>query len=186
MQIQIPEPWISFLREVDQALSQPVEVHCLGGFALTVLYGLSRPTADVDFIEIRPREADDELIRIAGGDSEIGRRYKLHFHWAGGIAELPEAYESRLIDITPKGFQKLRLMAFEAHDIVLSKIARNSPKDRSDVEFLATKGLLNRYLLNKRFESELRPHLQVQERGMLTMQLWLEEFLDETRGRGKR
>ncbi len=38
----IAEPWLSFLREVDAALTQPVEVHCLGGFVLSMLWGLPR------------------------------------------------------------------------------------------------------------------------------------------------
>jgi len=182
MQVQIPEPWLSFLREVDKALKGPVEVHCLGGFPL-ILHGLPRYTADVDFIEIRPAAASSELIGIAGEDSEIGKRYKLHFQRVS-VADYPENYTSRLIDITPKDFRKLRLRVFEVHDIVLSKVARNSPKDRDDVKFLATRGRLDRDLLKERFENELRPHLQMKERGVLTMQLWLEEFLDETRGRG--
>lgn len=50
----IPEPWLSFLVEADRAMGQPVTVHCFGGFSLMALWGLPRPTADVDFIEIRP------------------------------------------------------------------------------------------------------------------------------------
>jgi hypothetical protein len=34
---RIPEPWLSFLRDLDQALRETVEVHCLGGFVLSVL-----------------------------------------------------------------------------------------------------------------------------------------------------
>lgn len=32
MPAEIKEPWLPFLRDVDQALKGPVEVHCLGGF----------------------------------------------------------------------------------------------------------------------------------------------------------
>ena len=182
MQVRIHEPWLSFLRETDQALKEPVEVHCLGGFVLGILHGLPRYTADVDFIEIRPAAAHGELIGIAGEDSVIGKRYKLHFQRVS-VADYPENYESRLIDITPRGFKKLRLRAFEVHDVVLAKVARNSQRDRADVEFLAIKGLLNRDLLKERFENELRPYLLQEERGVRTIQLWLEEFLGETRGR---
>src|SRR5262245_23839472 len=123
MRVRVPEPWLSFLREVDQALSGPVEVHCLGGFALSILHGLPRYTADIDFIEILPAAANSELIGIAGQDSEMGKRHKLSFQRVS-VAEYPEDYGSRLIDITPKGFHKLGLKALEVHDIVLSKIAR--------------------------------------------------------------
>jgi len=185
MQVQIPEPWISFLRDVDKALKEPVEVHCLGGFALSVLYGLPRPTGDVDFIVIEPATASTDLIEIAGEESEIGRRHSLHFHRAS-VAEYPEGYKARLTDITPKDFRKLRLSALEVHDIVLAKVARNSARDRADVEFLADKGVLNRNLLKERFENELRPYLQKEEPGVETMQLWLEVILGEARERERR
>ena len=50
----IPDPWLSFLRDVDQALENTVEIHCIGAFALLVLTGAPRPTADIDFIEVVP------------------------------------------------------------------------------------------------------------------------------------
>jgi len=78
-QTRIPEPWWSFLQEVDAALSAPVEVHCLGGFVLGVLWGLPRPTADVDVVVIRPSSSADELLRIAGDGSELSRKRGLHF-----------------------------------------------------------------------------------------------------------
>ncbi len=177
MPTRISEPWLSFLRDVDQALKQTVEVHCLGGFVLSVLWELPRPTGDVDFVEIRPGTAANELMAIAGEGTELGEQYHLHFHRVT-IAEYPEGYESRLIDITPKGFHRLRLKAFEVHDVVLAKLSRNSPRDRADVEFLAAKGALDRRTLMERFEAELRPYLLNDVREALTLRLWLDEFLE--------
>ncbi len=54
----LPPPWDTFLAEVDARLSQPVEIHCLGGFVLHVMFGLPRPTADI---------YDTRLIGIAPG-----------------------------------------------------------------------------------------------------------------------
>jgi hypothetical protein len=54
MPVEIPEPWLSFLRDVDRALSRRIEVHCLGGFVLGVQWGFPRPTGDVDFVEVAP------------------------------------------------------------------------------------------------------------------------------------
>ena len=76
----IPEPWLGFLREVDRALSRPVEVHCLGGFVLSVLWELPRPTGDIDFIEIRPSGSVSELNDVAGEDSALASQYRLRFH----------------------------------------------------------------------------------------------------------
>lgn len=62
----IPEPWKSFLHEVDEALTQEVFLHCLGGFVIRMLYDRPLPTADVDIVEIMPQSAYDELMRLAG------------------------------------------------------------------------------------------------------------------------
>ncbi len=55
---ELPPPWADFLREVDRLISKPIELHCLGGFVITACYGLPRPTADLDYLSIRP---PDEL-----------------------------------------------------------------------------------------------------------------------------
>ena len=62
---KIPPPWLDCLRDVDCVLGRSIEVHCLGGFVLGVLHDLPRPTGDVDFVEIAPAEAAEELLRIA-------------------------------------------------------------------------------------------------------------------------
>jgi hypothetical protein len=163
---------------VGGALGQSVEVHCLGGFVLGVVWGFPRPTGDVDFIEIEPSDAGEELLGIAGVGSELARRYRLQFHRVT-IAEYPEDYASRLVNITPSGLGRLHLRALEVHDLVLAKLARNSPRDRADVEFLVRKGALDRRCLEDRFEKELRPYVLDETRESATLKLWLDEFLNE-------
>lgn len=172
---EIQDPWLSFLREVDQGLKGPVEVHCLGGFVLGVLWGLPRPTGDIDFIELRPSQASEELLGIAGEGTTLATGHRLHFQRVG-VATYPDGYESRLTDMTPRGFQNLKMRALDVHDIVLAKVSRNSPRDRSDIEFLAKKGVLARRLLQERFDTEMRPYLLNEARETLTLELWLEEF----------
>lgn len=79
MPVTIPEPWLSFLKDVDQQITEPSAVHCLGGFVLAVLWGLPRYTGDLDFIEIAPSSANDQLLRIAGDGSALAARYHLKF-----------------------------------------------------------------------------------------------------------
>ena len=50
----LPSKWKDFLREIDQLLAVAVEMHCLGGFVLSALYDLPRPTGDVDYIAAMP------------------------------------------------------------------------------------------------------------------------------------
>jgi len=37
--INIPAPWAAFLGGLDSLVPEPVALHCIGGFVLTVLYG---------------------------------------------------------------------------------------------------------------------------------------------------
>ena len=53
----IAEPWLSFLRELDELADGPVRLDCMGGFVVTMLYGLERATGDVDYLEIAPKGA---------------------------------------------------------------------------------------------------------------------------------
>ncbi len=180
MPIEMPEPWLGFLRDVDRALKQPIEVHCLGGFVLAVLWGLPRPTGDIDFVEVEASGAGGELLRIAGDGSGIARTHKIYFHRVT-VAECPEAYASRLIDLTPRGFERLRLRAFEVHDLVLAKLGRNNARDRADVEFLVRKGSLDKQVLEERFDSELRPYALNEKRSSDALCLWLNTFFGEGR-----
>src|SRR5689334_15321927 len=40
-----PEPWRSFFNDLNDAICDPIELHCCGGFAITQLYGVPRTTA---------------------------------------------------------------------------------------------------------------------------------------------
>jgi len=85
-------------------------------------------------------------------------------------------YESRLTELAPDDFRNLRILAFEVHDVVLSKLGRNSPRDRSDVEFLTGRGVLHPEILRERYEREMRPYVLNEDRATRTLLLWLDEF----------
>lgn len=51
---ELPSPWREFLLDVDNLLSEPIALHCLGGFVATIRYGLGRVTGDIDYVEIVP------------------------------------------------------------------------------------------------------------------------------------
>ena len=174
----IPEPWHSFLREVDSDLGTRVEVHCLGGFVLTVLWDLPRPTGDIDIIETRPPGAVERLLNLGGEGSTLAAKYRLKLHQVT-IAEYPEDYVSRLVDITPAEFDWLHLLAFEAHDLALAKLGRNTQRDREDVAYLVRKGALQRQTLEERFDREQRPYTLDESRETATLALWLQEFFPE-------
>jgi len=72
----LPSPWKDFLGEIDGALEKPVEIHCIGGFALVFYYGIPRTTGDIDYYTSLP--ADLNLEEMAGYDSALHR--KCHGH----------------------------------------------------------------------------------------------------------
>ena len=39
----VPHPWSAFFSELDSALREEVWLHCIGGFVVSVRYGLNRP-----------------------------------------------------------------------------------------------------------------------------------------------
>jgi hypothetical protein len=159
--------------EVDSRLSEEVQLHCCGGFVATQLYGVARTTSDVDFLGVVPNVQHD-LIQIAGKGSALHRKYKVYLD-AVTVATPPENYHERLVPMFPRAWRRLRLLALEAHDLALSKMERNSERDRDDVQQLACAGHLKPEILRDRYYIELRPNLVAhQARHDLTLQLWLE------------
>ncbi len=180
-QIMIPEPWLSFLREIDESVAEPIEFHCLGGFVITLLYGLERTTSDVDVISVTPRQTVSHLIEIAGKSSALHQKYGVYLDVVG-IATVPENYEERLTQIGADKFQKIRLFALDAYDIALAKIERNIQRDRDDVKHLARVTPFDIEILKSRYENELRIYLGNPEREDLTLKLWI-EAIEETRAK---
>jgi hypothetical protein len=90
------------------------------------------------------------------------------------IVTVPEDYEDRLATMFPSAYRRLKLAGLEAHDLALSKLERNSARDREDVKFLAREGLLDLVVLESRYRAELRPYLAAPDRQDLTLRLWLE------------
>ncbi|MBO0859658.1 MAG: hypothetical protein J2P21_14450 [Chloracidobacterium sp.] len=178
---QFPEPWASFLSQVDKSLSENVELHCLGGFVVTTLYGLARSTADVDVLPAIKRSALNHLINLAGRGSELHQKHGIYLDFVT-VATVPEDYDQRLTKIFPGTFRHLRLLAFDPYDLALAKLERNSQRDRDDVKHLARTIPFDLDELQDRYQKELRPLLGVPEREDLTMRLWV-EAIEEDRSR---
>lgn len=135
-----------------------MELHCIGGFVVSVFFGLPRPTADVDYVSAIPRYRVNDLEELAGRGSKLHKQHRVYLQYAA-VAAMPEEYESRLEEMFPGRFKKLKMMTPDAYDLVLSKLERASPKDQEDVEHLAKTVPMNRAILQERYERELRPNL---------------------------
>jgi hypothetical protein len=174
----IPEPWLSFLRELDSVAREEVRLDCMGGFVVTTVYGFSRPTGDLDVLEIAPRDAGRAMLELGMRGGLLHKKYKIYLDHVG-VAHVPEDYEDRLMDMFPGTFQHLRLLALDPYDLALSKLERNIQRDRDDVLHLARTVPLDLEDLKDRYQKELRWQLGNPEREDLTLQLWIDAIEEE-------
>ncbi len=172
------DPWKSFFAEMDAALSQEVVLHCLGGFVAKMIYDLPRETSDVDVLPIASNKEIDSVIRTAVEGSELHKKYGVYLQVVG-LAPIPEEYESRLTEMFPGALEQVRLFALDPYDLALSKLERNSQRDRDDVKHLARVVPFDVEILWRRFEDELKPDLSNPERETLTLQLWIDAIKEE-------
>lgn len=177
-----PEPWHSFLEELDALAIGRVDFQCLGGFVVTQLYGLKRSTGDLDVLSIAPVEQRKDFLEKAGRGSALHKKYKIYLDYVG-VASIPYEYESRLIEMYPDVYKHIRLFALDPYDIALSKLCRNIGRDREDVLYLARHVPFDLQLLRERYKDELRPDLLgVPENQDAILNLWI-EMIQEDRQR---
>lgn len=179
----VPEPWRSFLVEMDGLAREEIEMHCLGGFVVTVLYGLARPTADVDVLVISPRAEAKHLIEVAGKRSLLHRKHGVYLDLVT-VVTVPAHYDQRLTEMFPGAFKHLRLFSLDPYDVALSKLERNLQRDRDDVKHLARTVPLELGVLRDRYMKELRPYLAIPEREDLTIRLWIEAITEDSKTAG--
>jgi Nucleotidyltransferase of unknown function (DUF6036) len=169
------EPWRSFLAEIDGLLKDSVELRCLGGFVVSQQYGVGRETSDIDFLSVIAQSPDDNVEDLAGLGTKLHRKYRLYVQRVG-IVTPPAEYASRLTRMFPAApWQHLRLFALDPTDLALSKLERNSERDREDVVRLARAGYIDPEVLKCRYYEELQPYLLSKLSWHdKTLELWLE------------
>jgi hypothetical protein len=84
----IPEPWFSFLRELDSSVHEDIRLDCMGGFVVSMVYGFSRPTGDLDVLEIAPREAGRPMLELGMQGGPLHKKYKMNLDHVG-VAHVP-------------------------------------------------------------------------------------------------
>ncbi len=159
----------------------------MGGFVVTLLYGLPRATSDLDVLLIAPREQRAPLLELGIRGGALHRKHKIYLDYVA-VAKVPEDYEDRLTEMFPGVYQHLRICALDPYDLALSKLERNIQRDRDDVKHLAHSIPLDLKILKERYEKELRWQLGNPEREDLTLRLWTEMIEEErggSAGRGK-
>lgn len=176
MPSELPPRWRAFLEELDGLLGEPIELHCIGGFAVVAAYGLPRSTNDLDYYAITPRNREADLQKIAGERSRLARKHQVYIH-NPGVASVPDNYEDRITELYPGRFKNIRLFVLDPYDLVLSKLSRNLDRDREDVQYLVRTQNLKAEMLRARYEKELRACLiGPPEWHDGTLDFWLEAY----------
>jgi hypothetical protein len=170
-----PEPWRSFLQDFDARLKGAVAPRCLGGFVVTLQYGIGRGTSDIDFLSVTAMSAEDNVEVLGGLGSDLHKKYRVYLQYVG-IATPPCDYADRLQRMFPGApWAKLQLFALDPIDLALSKLERNSDRDREDVLRLAQAGYIDCDVLKARYLEEVRPYLlNKHEWHDQTLELWVE------------
>lgn len=172
-------PWKQFLGELDGLLNEPIQLHCIGGFAVVAAYGLPRSTNDLDYVTLIST-CDQDLEQLAGEGSDLADKYKVHVHRVT-VASLPLNYDDRLSEIFASLFHNIRLFVLDPYDLALSKLSRNIARDREDVKHIIQTQKLDPTILRQRYEEELRVNLiGPPEKHDLTLKLWLEAYFPKS------
>jgi hypothetical protein len=72
---ELLQPWNGFVTDLDGMIAADVALHCLGGFVVTVCYGLPRPTGDLDILLVLPSESQATLVALAGRNSDLHQKH---------------------------------------------------------------------------------------------------------------
>ncbi len=184
---ELHAPWKQFLQELDGLLSEalltePIELHCIGGFAVVAAYDLPRSTNDLDYVRLIPAYCGPDLERLAGLGSALADKYKVHVHRAA-VASLPLNYEDRLKEIFAGRFRNIRLFVLDPYDLALSKLSRNIERDREDVKHIVRTQKLVPTILRERYK-ELRVNLiGPPETHDATLEFWIDAFFSKSLNR---
>ena len=127
------EPWFSFLTDLDAALEEPVDFHCIGGFVVSQHYGFARETSDLDILTVVPRDIALQVVELAGRGSALHKKHRVYMDRVS-IVNYPDDYETRLVRAFPV-WPNVRLWALEAHDLALTKLERSNDRDIRDVMY---------------------------------------------------
>lgn len=140
----------TFLRAVDAALDEPVEVVVIGGSAAALHYGVGRATHDIDTwtnVEAGLAAAAASARAATGLDVPLQR---------SGVADAPVDFESRLERVLPD-LRKLILFVPERHDLVLMKALRCYEHDLEAIAEIHGRARLDLDILVERFREEMSP-----------------------------
>lgn len=147
-----------FLIEIDVKWKpigeEPITLQVIGSGALMLQTHYDRGTKDGDVLESRngPAAIKEQLIALAGKETDIQRQFHIHIDVVNGaILFLPQQPVFHpLPSLTLKNF---KIEVLDVVDVVLSKLKRYNNDDKNDIRAMADKRLLDHERLVARFEA---------------------------------
>ncbi|MHB2027013.1 MAG: DUF6036 family nucleotidyltransferase [Elusimicrobiota bacterium] len=137
-----------FLKEIDARWKpiggEPFALQVIGSAALMLQTDYDRGTKDGDVLESssRPAAIKEELIALAGKETDIHKQFRIHIDVVNrAILFLPQrpAFHP-LPDLELRNF---KVEVLDVTNVVLSKIKRYNSDDKNDIRAMAEKNLLN-------------------------------------------
>ena len=141
---------MDIISKLNEFSGMPMDIYAVGGTALTLL-GLKDSTRDIDFnIDSSKGYAEAEKLFLRMGFKKIGPTkwetdigFFIDFYQEGYIfsVQLPADYEKTSIEI--RNFGKIRLLAINPYDIIITKLGRSDSKDFDDIKTILMKERIN-------------------------------------------
>jgi len=88
---------------------------------MTMLYGLDRPTSDVDVLPVASDKTIQNIMELAGEGSWLHKKHHVYLQIVG-VATVPIDYDTRLTEMFPGSFTRLRLYALDPSSIRLGSL----------------------------------------------------------------
>jgi hypothetical protein len=161
-------PLEQFFAEVDSRWPVPssppprLPLRVIGCGALMLQVDYDRGTKDGDVLETEclHGQVRQQLIALAGAQSEVHRRRGFYLDVVPpALPFLPQAPLWRAMDDLNRGLRHFDIYALDVVDVVVSKLKRFHANDRSDISAMIDRGLVRHARLLERFRSAVDAYL---------------------------
>ena len=149
-----------FFRDIDAKWEprehQRIRLQLLGCAALMLQANYDRGTKDSDVLETSAMTdaTKSRLLQLAGKDTDLYRRHKLYIDIvAGGVPFLPQSPRWHALTELNARMVNFELMMLDVIDVVVSKLKRFSPNDKTDIAAMIERNLVPHGELVARFRS---------------------------------
>jgi len=106
--------------------------------------------------DIYPKNNPEKADKVDGAIGEGSSFHELHGYYAQGVGErtavLPEDWKSRLVAVNNKNTNGVTGYCLEAHDLAISKIIAQRPKDLEFVRELARYDMIQKKTMLRRLQ----------------------------------